>query len=151
MEQQIQRALKRLKDQYILFWALPVLTGIAGETDLLPVGALVDNVQGTYLMETLGILTVALCVPLSLKLFSWVLTKKIDQLTFPVALKQYVQWSTVRLILLEVAVILNLLCYYFTMHSTGALCALIALTASFFCIPSEQRFRNELHITTDKE
>ena len=35
----------------------------AGEFDLLPVGALVDNAQATYYLETAGILLTALCVP----------------------------------------------------------------------------------------
>ena len=46
------------------------------EFDLLPVGALVDNAQATYYLETAGILLTALCVPLALKLFSLVLKKE---------------------------------------------------------------------------
>ena len=121
---------------------------LAGEFDLLPVGALVDNPQATYYMETAGILLTALCVPLALKLFSLVLKKKIDFLTIPLALKRYVQWSMVRLGLLEVAIVLNVLCYYLTL-STGNLCMLIGLTASLFCLPSEKRLRNELHINKE--
>ena len=120
-----------------------------GSSTSFPVGALVDNVQATYYFETIGILLTALCVPLALKLFSLVLKKKIDYMTIPLALKRYVQWSMVRLGLLEAAIILNVLCYYLTLSNTGNLCMLIGLTASLFCLPSEKRLRNELHINKE--
>ena len=122
MEEQIKRIVKSQKVQYISFWIIPLLLVLLGD---------------------------AVCIPLSLKLFSFVLTKKIDQLTFPVALSRYMLWGAVRLALLEFVVVFNLAGYYFTLSSTGALCALIGLTASFFCLPGEKRLRAELHI--DKE
>ena len=142
MEEQIKRAVRNLNISYFFFWVLPALLLGAGEFDLLPVGALVDNPQATYYMETAGILLTALCVPLALK-------KKIDLLTIPLALKRYVQWSMVRLGLFEVAIVLNVLCYYLTLSNTGNLCMLIGLTASLFCLPSEKRLRNELHINKE--
>ena len=149
MEEQIKRAVRNLNISYVFFWVLPASLLGAGEFDLLPVGALVDNVQATYYFETIGILLTALCVPLALKLFSLVLKKKIDHMTIPLALKRYVQWSMVRLGLLEAAIILNVLCYYLTLSNTGNLCMLIGLTASLFCLPSEKRLRNELHINKE--
>ncbi len=151
MEKQIKQAVRLLKRQYTLFWVIPVGIILAGECDLFPVGLLADDQRTTYLFETIAILITAACVPLALKLFSWVLTKKIDEMTLPVALQQYTRWSGVRLMLLEVAILFNLAAYYTTMHSTGALCALIGLTASLFCIPNENRLRNELHITINEE
>ena len=91
MEEQIKRAVRDLNISYVFFWVLPAFLLGAGEFDLLPVGALVDNVQATYYFETIGILLTALCVPLALKLFSLVLKKKIDYMTIPLALKRYVQ------------------------------------------------------------
>ncbi len=149
MEEQIKRAVRNLNISYIFFWVLPAFLLGAGEFELLPVGSLADNAQAVYYFETLGILLTALCIPLSLKLFSFVLTKKIDQLTFPVALSRYMLWSAVRLALLEFVVVFNLAGYYFTLSSTGALCALIGLTASFFCLPGEKRLRAELHINKE--
>ncbi|WP_455585248.1 hypothetical protein [Bacteroides sp.] len=149
MEERIRHIVKSLKTGYILFWVVAILLVIGGETELLPVGILADNVRACYFLETIGILLTAVCIPLSMKLFSLVLTRKIDKLTFPIALSRYASWSFVRLGLLGLVVIYNLLCYYMTLSSTGALCALCALTASFFCLPGEKRLRNELHI--DKE
>lgn len=151
MEEQIILVVKRLRLMYLCFWIIPILMIIAGEIELLPVGFWTDNVRVTYIFETVGILTTAICIPLALKLFSFVLAKKIDLLTFPVALKRYALWSIFRLALLEVVVVLNLLCYYFTLSNTGHLCVLIALTASLFCLPSEKKLRTELHIAKEEE
>ena len=139
MEEQIKRAVRNLNISYIFFWVLPAFLLGAGEFELLPVGSLADNAQAVYYFETLGILLTALCIPLSLKLFSLVLKKKIDQMTITLALKCYVQWSIVRLGILEVAIVTNLLCYYLTLSTTGNLCMLIGLTASLFCLPGEIR------------
>lgn len=119
--------------------------------ELIPVGSIEGNIQATYYFETIGILLTALCIPLSLKLFSLVLKKKIDNMTITLALKRYVQMSIVRLGILEIAIIVNLLCYYLTLSSTGNLCMLIGLTASLFCLPSEKKLRNELHISKDED
>ena len=149
MEKQIKLAVRNLNISYILFWVVPAFLIGAGEFELFPVGLLSDDVRVTYYFETIGILLTAICVPLSLKLFSLVLKKKIDNLTISVALKRYVVWSYVRLGLLEGVIIYNILCYYLTLSSTGNLCMLIGLTASFFCLPSEKKLRNELHIAKD--
>ena len=89
MEEQIKRAVRNLNISYIFFWVLPAFLLGAGEFELLPVGSLADNAQAVYYFETLGILLTALCIPLSLKLFSLVLKKKIDQMTITLALKCY--------------------------------------------------------------
>lgn len=149
MEEQIRRVLKSLKIQYISFWIIPLLLVAVGEAGLLPVGIKADSARAVYVFETVGILLVAILVPLSLKLFSMVLSKQIDRVTFPVALGRYMLWSAVRLALLEFVVVFNLAGYYFTLSTTGALCALIGLTASFFCLPGEKRMYAELHITKE--
>ena len=136
MEEQIKRAVRNLNISYVFFWVLPAFLLGAGEFELFPVGTLADDVRATYYFETFGILLTAVCVPLSLKLFNLVLKKKIDHMTITLALKRYVQLSNVRLGLLEVAILLNLLCYYLTFSNTGNLCMLIFLTSSLFCLPS---------------
>lgn len=146
MEELIRKTLLNLKIEYTLFWGLPLIIVLLGECDHEWVGLYADNFRVSYLLETIGILLAATCVPLALKLFSWVLTKKIDVVSFPEALRLYFRWSSVRLLMLEAAVIINILTYYLTLSNTGLLCALITLTASLFCIPGEKRLREELHI-----
>lgn len=137
MEEQIKHIAKSQRIVYVIFWAVAILLVVGGETELLPVGLFADDVRTSYYFETIGILLTAINIPFSMKLFSLVLTRKIDNLTFPVALSRYAVWSHIRLGLLAIVVVYNLLCYYMTLNSTGALCALCALTASFFCLPSE--------------
>lgn len=150
MEEQIKRIVRNLNISYVLFWLLPAFLLGAGEFELFPVGILADNVSVTYYLETAGILLTAICVPFALKLFSLVLKKKIDPLPIAFALKRYAQWSIARLALLEIAILMNISCYFLTLSNTGNLCMLIGFTASLFCLPSEKRLRNELHIAKEE-
>ena len=109
------------------------------------------DVRVTYMAETVSILLAASCVPIALKLFSWVLIRKIDVVTLPEALRLYALWSGVRLALLAIPVLAGFFTYYIMLSSTGALCALIGLTASLFCLPGEGRLRKELHINKEEE
>lgn len=151
MEERIERVVRMLKAAYAALWLIPLLGIVLYEADIIPVGGLVDNVSGSYLFETVCILLTAISVPLSLKLFSLVLKGKMNTYTFPVALSRYTLWSLVRLALLEASILVNLSSYYLTLSSTGALCACILLTASFFCLPGEKKLRKELHIMKEAE
>lgn len=134
---------------FLCFWLFPVLFVLLGEIGNGWVGAYAGDVRATYVAETITILLTALCVPISLKLFSWVLVQKIDVVPLPEALRLYALWSGVRLTLLAIPVLAGFFTYYIMWSYTGGLCALIGLTASFFCLPGEGRLRRELHI--DKE
>ena len=130
---------------------IPILLIIYGECGGSLVGLYADNIRISYYVETLSILTTAVCVPVSLKLFAWILARKIDKAGIADALKLYVTWSIVRLILLAIPVGIGGTTYYLTLSSTGTLCAAIALTASLFCLPGEERLRRELHIENNLE
>ena len=145
MEEKIKRVASRTKMLFVYFWMLPVFLVVFGETGGEWVGAYAGDVRATYFAETVTILLTAVLVPVSLKLFSWVLTKQIDVVAITDALRLYALWSGVRLALLAVPVLAGFLTYY----NKGVLCALIVLTASLFCLPGENRLRKELHI--DKE
>ena len=149
MEEQIKQTATRIKTAFAYFWLLPILLIILGETGSDWVGMYADDVRATYFAETLTILLTAICIPVSLKLFSWVLVKKIDLVTISQALRLYVFWSAMRLSILALPVLAGFLTYYIMLSNKGLLCALIAMTASLFCYPSEGRLRKELHI--DKE
>ena len=145
MENQIKHVAARLKVIFISFWLLPVLLIIVGETGGEWVGMYAADVRATYLAETLVILLAAICVPVSLKLFAWVLTRKIDKVSLPEALHLY------RIILLMLPVLAGFAVYYLMLSNKGILCAFIALTASLFCLPGEGRLRKELHINKEEE
>lgn len=151
MEEQIKQTAARARTAFVYFWLLPVLLVILGETGGTWVGRYAGDTHATYLAETVTILLAAICIPLSLKVFSWMLAKKIDVVNIQEALRLYTLWSGVRLALLSLPVVSGFLTYYMMMSHTGVLCALCALTASLFCIPSEERMRRELHIQKEEK
>ena len=83
----------------------PILFVLLGETGGGWVGMYAGDVRATYMAETVTILLAASCVPIALKLFSWVLIRKIDVVTLPEALRLYALWSGVRLALLAIPVL----------------------------------------------
>lgn len=146
MDKQIGKIVRRLKLQYGLFIGIAVLLCIAYETGLLPEGICVGDVRMEYIMETIGILLAVIAIPLSLKLFSFVLKKRIVEKSVFDAFGRYCFWSGVRLFILLVPVLFNLVVYYSTLSNVGILCALMTIVASFFCIPGEKRLREELYL-----
>ena len=151
MERKINAVLKSVKNVYYCFWIFPIAIVLLGESVDEWVGCYATNLQLIFLVETILILLTALCIPLALKLFAQILIKKIDKLSIADALKQYRVWSIVRLGLLALPLLMGLSVYYLMLSTKGLLCALIALTASLFCVPSEKRMRTELHIEKDEE
>lgn len=151
MEERIKQVTRLLKVLYACYWLLAVFIVVCSETTDHWTGLYADDVRTTFEAETITILLAVVCVPVSLKLFSRVLDHKIDVVSLPVALRLYARWNAVRLVLLALPVVAGLFTYYLTLSTKGVLCALIALTASLFCIPSENRLRKELRIDKEKE
>ena len=93
MEEQIKKTAARVRTTFAYFWMLPILFVLLGETGGGLVGMYAGDVRATYMAETVTILLAASCVPIALKLFSWVLIRKIDVVTLPEALRLYALWS----------------------------------------------------------
>lgn len=151
MEEKIKRVASRMKMLFVYFWLLPVFLTVFGEMGGEWVGIYAGDVRVTYFAETFTILLTAILIPVSLKFFSWVLVKKIDAVAISDALRLYALWSGIRLALLAIPVLAGFLTYYMMLSNKGVLCALIALTASLFCLPGEGRLRKELHIDKGEE
>jgi len=146
MGKEIKKTTAHVKVAFACFWMISILLVISGEMGSSWVGLYVGNISATYMAETITILLTASCVPISLKLFSWVLTRKIDIAALPKALRLYALWSDIRLVLLSLPVLTGFFTYYMMLSTTGVLCGMIGLTASLFCLPGEERLRKELHI-----
>jgi hypothetical protein len=151
MEKEIKGMVARLKYGFAAVWIVAAITFVCGEMDIIPNGLLTDDVRATYIFETISILMTATMLPVSLKLFNFVLTKKVNEESLLKALHHYRVWSDVRLLILLAVVLVGLVCYYLTMSKTGGLCALIGLIATLFCIPGEERMRQELHIQKEEK
>ncbi len=146
MEQEIRNTVKALIIGYICYWLLSLILFVVGELDEYYTGLLAHDFRQVYIFETITILITAIFIPSSLKLFNWVLQKRICNLSITLALKEYMVWSSLRLFMLLAVTLCGIFCYFFTLSNTGGLCALMGITASFFCIPSEQKLRRDLHI-----
>lgn len=143
---EIKKTLDVLKIAFAAFWGLAIVIVVVHEINDGETGLVADNVKIVYWMETVSILLTVINVPLALKLFALVLRKKIDQVPLVDALRLYKRWSLIRLLLLFIPVLAGLTTYYMCMSTTGLLCAAIGLTASLFCVPTEQRLKADLLI-----
>ncbi len=149
--EEAKRIAKRLSVEYALLWIVSFALVIVFEAGLLPYGQFAGDYRMGYILETVAILLAIVAIPLALKLFSVALVKRISQYPLEQALKAYRAWNRVRLGMLAVVAFYGIVVYYLTMVNIGGLCALMALTASFFCWPSEKRLMQELDLTDDDE
>ena len=152
MEKTLKKLSRVLQAEYWSFLALAALMAAAYEAGWLQEGAYAGDARLQYIWNTVGILVTLAAVPLALKLFSVVMAKRINPAPLQEALRLYRRWNGVRLainsamILLAASTFFNLYVYYATLDNIGGLCALISITASFFCIPNEKRIKDELNI-----
>lgn len=151
MEKEIAQLLKCLKIEYALLWVLCLVLIVLYEYDILPQGIFTDDVCTGYMLQVCGILLAVGLIPLSLRLFSLSLTKYVRTLPLVEAVKSYRRWNEVRICLLLVAALINLSVYYWTMDTTGLLCAGMVLVASLFCVPGRERVVSELDLQRNEE
>ena len=144
MEKQVKKLARVLKTEYGMFILLPVLLSIFYELDWLPAGYYAHDARMQYILGTTGILLALAFVPLSLKLFNFAPVKRIKEMPLEQAVRRYKTCCSLRIGMLGAVVLSNVVFYYLTLQNTGLLCAFIGLVASFFCIPGENRIRQEL-------
>lgn len=146
MEKKIRQLLQGLQIEYAGVWVLPLLLVTLYETGIMAEGVYAGDARMDYILQSVGILLTVGLIPLSLRLFSLSLAKHVKQLSLPQALKSYRRWSEVRIGMLLVPVLVNLSFYYLTLNNTGILCAMMALIASLFCVPTRRRMLDELDL-----
>lgn len=151
MEKKIKQLLQWLQLEYILVWALPLVLVAFYETGIMTEGVYAGDARMDYVLQTVGILLAVGLIPMSLRLFSLSLVKHVKQLSLPQALKSYRRWSEIRIGMLLVPILVNLSFYYLTMNNTGILCAVMALLASLFCIPTRKRMLDELDLVKHED
>ena len=151
MDEQIKKLVRILQIQYWLFISLAVAYCVVYEIGWIEEGIYAGDVRLQYIWETIAILTTVILVPLSLKLFNIIMTKKVVKSSLQVAMRLYKRWNEIRLLILAIVTFLNIYVYYTTLDNIGGLCALIGVTASIFCLPSEKKLKEELNITNTIE
>ena len=146
MKEQIKRILIIQKSAFLGVWTAPLLLVVLYETGLYQKGIQAGNAQMEYIFQSISILLTIGLIPFALRMFNLNLVKRIKELPLEQALKSYQKWSDVRLCLLFVPAILGVSFYYLTMNTTNLFCACMALIATLFCVPSENRIKNELDL-----
>ena len=146
MKEQIKRILTIQKCAFLAVWAAPILLAVLYETGTFQKGIYEGNAQMEYIFQSVSILLTIGLIPFALRMFNLNLVKRIKELPLQQALKSYRMWSDVRLGLLFVPAILGVSFYYITMNTTNLFCACMALIATLFCVPSENRIKNELDL-----
>ena len=146
MKEQIKRILIIQKSAFLGVWTASLLLVVLYETGLYQEGLLAGNAQMEYILQSVSILLTIGLIPFALRMFNLNLVKRIKELPLQQALKSYQTWSLLRLALLFVPAILALSFYYLTMNTTNLFCACMALIATLFCVPSENRIKNELDL-----
>ena len=146
MKEQIKRILIIQKSAFLGIWTAPLLLVVLYETGLYQEGLLAGNAQMEYILQSVSILLTIGLIPFALRMFNMNLVKRIKDLPLQQALKSYQTWSLLRLALLFIPAILALSFYYLTMNTTNLFCACMALIATLFCVPSENRIKNELDL-----
>ena len=146
MKEQIKRILIIQKSAFLGVWTAPLLLVVLYETGLYQEGMIAGNAQMEYILQSVSILLTIGLIPFALRMFNLNLVKRIKELPLQQALKSYQTWSLLRLALLFVPAILALSFYYLTMNTTNLFCACMALIATLFCVPSENRIKNELDL-----
>jgi len=151
MDEKLKAANRLMLTQYLIYIAVAILLVVLYQSEVILEGTYAADFSMQYLLETIGILFTIALLPLSLKLFSIKLNKEIKEAGFEEALKLYKQWGTIRLMILAFLTYLNIIIYYMTLNNIGGLCALMALTASIFCLPGEKKIREELNLVKNNE
>ena len=146
MKEKIKRILLIQKSAFLGVWTAPLLLVVLYETGLYQKGIQAGNAQMEYIFQSISILLTIGLIPFALRMFNLNLVKRIKELPLEQALKSYQKWSDVRLCLLFVPAILGVSFYYLTMNTTNLFCACMALIATLFCVPSENRIKNELDL-----
>ena len=137
MKEQIKRILIIQKSAFLGVWTAPLLLVVLYETGLYQEGMIAGNAQMEYILQSVSILLTIGLIPFALRMFNMNLVKRIKDLPLQQALKSYQVWSILRLALSF---------YYLTMNTTNLFCACMALIATLFCVPSENRIKNELDL-----
>ena len=149
MKEKIKRILLIQKSAFLGVWTAPLLLVVLYETGLYQKGIQAGNAQMEYIFQSISILLTIGLIPFALRMFNLNLVKRIKELPLEQALKSYQIWCNVRLSLLFVPAIMAMSFYYLTMNTTNLFCACMALIATLFCVPSENRIKNELDLSEE--
>lgn len=140
-----------MRVEYGVFLGLVLLVIVLYETQVFAGGGIVGNGRLEYLSGVVSVMLTIIMIPLSLKFFPVFVKRKIDKSEREIEEKcsSYLLLSRLRLMVFAIVTFFNLIVYYEAMTSAGML--LIAVAASFFCVPDKVRVYNDLNLEREKQ
>lgn len=119
---EIKKIVRRLWMEYLLVWLLSLGIVVLYETGVMEEGTWAHDGRICYVLQTVTILLTLCLIPVSLKMFSAVLNKRVLPLENAESkLLSYLHWSEVRLALMAIVALIGLSVYYTTLSSIGGL------------------------------
>lgn len=129
--------------------ALMVALVVVCEFDMgLIVGGMVATFDAElmYYVQVFMFFLTGSCVLAALKGFNWMLKHRVHTVEKTERVELYKKYHFVRIALLGAPMLTGILFYYMTLENWGLYYALIALAASFFCLPSPEGVEIELQM-----
>ena len=139
MEKRIQSLLLMLRIESCVSWVVVIIVFMLGFLGVIVNDSVQPNTQKEFVLNTAGILSTLLVLPLALKLFLLNTTRSLRRMNKDEALDFYHMWSLVRLIVVTLCMAFNVVVYFMTMNMTGLLCAFIGICITIYCLPTKQR------------
>ncbi len=111
-------------------------------------GMMVDAFDGAlmYYVQVFMFFFTGACVLAALKGFNWILKNRVHTAEKAERAGLYTEYYFCRLTLLAAVMLMGVLFYYAMLENWGMYYALIALAASFFCLPSPEGVEIELQM-----
>ena len=128
-----------LRVESVVAWAIVVILFILGAQGVIMNGSVEPHSQCEFTLNSIGILSTLLVLPLAVKLFLLNTTKALRRMNKDEALDFYHIWSLVRLVLVTLCISYNVFIYYMTLNMTGLLCACIGICITIYCLPTRRR------------
>lgn len=150
MEKNIQRLLLLLRVEVLAVLTSVLCIFVFGQLDVIPNGLVEPKSQTEFVLNTIAVCFTLVGIPLALKLFQLNTTKALRRMNLDEALQSYHVWSLVRVSILEIAAVYGLVVYFFTMTTTGLLCALASLAILFVCWPSREKIDQYLQLNSSE-
>ncbi len=117
-----------------------------GETDVLPVGILADDVElptgsmsYSFVLQIVECLVMLAMVPLALKYMDFYVIKRLVTLR-P---ERYLMQASMRMVMLAIPIVLGILFYYIMLNTSMLYCSLISALAFLYIWPTQKRLRRE--------
>jgi hypothetical protein len=113
-------------------------------------GSVEPHSQREFTLNSIGILSTLLVLPLAVKLFLLNTTRALRRMNKDEALDFYHIWSLVRMVLVTLCISYNVFIYYMTLNMTGLLCACIGICITIYCLPTRQRVDQYLETVNEE-